>query len=278
MSSNFSFNFTFAENQVDEKIDQNFIIYSDDTKKLPILLSNCVEVIAKKSDIHQIQFQNVQIFGKLFKKVNNIYDYLYSDYDLIPGKYEGGLKLWEGSIDLVSLLLSDSKFLSFQDGSPKKVLELGCGHGLPGICALALGHSVLFSDFNSEVLDLTWCNILLNCYEFKENARCISGDWLALSERLNDRKYDSKLFSLILSAETLYNDDSCRRIAYMIENHLEENGIALVASKRYYFGVGGGTDELRKLISSNISFQVLATFEDGSSNIREIIQLQRLKR
>jgi hypothetical protein len=54
--------------------------------------------------------------------------------DLVPGVYEGGLKLWEGSIDLVKALEKESQTgnLSF---SGKRVLELGCGHALPGIYA-----------------------------------------------------------------------------------------------------------------------------------------------
>lgn len=44
----------------------------------------------------------------------------------------GGLKLWEGSLDLIKTLR-----LEMECGNlslvGKKVLELGCGHGLPGI-------------------------------------------------------------------------------------------------------------------------------------------------
>ncbi|KAJ7516512.1 hypothetical protein O6H91_22G060900 [Diphasiastrum complanatum] len=72
--------------------------------------------------------------------------------DLVPGKYEGGLKVWEGAIDLVDTLrreIQDGQ-LSFRG---KRVLELGCGHGLPGIFACTKGASVAhFQDFNPEVL------------------------------------------------------------------------------------------------------------------------------
>ena len=51
--------------------------------------------------------------------------------DLVPGQYEGGLKIWECSEDLVSYLsLSTAEVLR-----GKKVLELGCGAGLPGLLA-----------------------------------------------------------------------------------------------------------------------------------------------
>uniref|UniRef100_A0A7I4C2H8 protein-histidine N-methyltransferase n=1 Tax=Physcomitrium patens TaxID=3218 RepID=A0A7I4C2H8_PHYPA len=83
--------------------------------------------------------------------------------DLIPGKYEGGLKLWECTIDLVEMLrreIQDGQ-LSFRG---KRVLELGCGHGLPGIFACLKGaSSVHFQDFNPEVLKtLTIKNVQAN--------------------------------------------------------------------------------------------------------------------
>jgi hypothetical protein len=36
----------------------------------------------------------------------------------------------------------------------------------------------------------------------------------------------------------------------IINTHLEPNGVALIASKKYYFGVGGGTYELQNLAST----------------------------
>ncbi len=50
--------------------------------------------------------------------------------DLTPGVYEGGLKLWEGSMDLVEFLVKHQVPLSGM-----RVMELGCGHALPGIYA-----------------------------------------------------------------------------------------------------------------------------------------------
>lgn len=44
--------------------------------------------------------------------------------DLVPGVYEGGLKLWEGSLDLINALQAEVRngHLSF---SGKRVLEVG---------------------------------------------------------------------------------------------------------------------------------------------------------
>ena len=51
--------------------------------------------------------------------------------DLLPGQYEGGLKIWECSEDLVNFL-SQTRARTLEG---KKVLELGCGAGLPGLLA-----------------------------------------------------------------------------------------------------------------------------------------------
>ena len=54
--------------------------------------------------------------------------------DIIPGVYEGGLKVWECTIDLLKYIVSHSDLIK-----NKHILELGCGHGLIGIGALKLG-------------------------------------------------------------------------------------------------------------------------------------------
>ena len=69
--------------------------------------------------------------------------------------YEGGFKLWECAVDLCEYMLDElhcneepaamkgpSERLSVRvmRGSGCRVIELGCGHGLPGIIALRAGN------------------------------------------------------------------------------------------------------------------------------------------
>ena len=64
----------------------------------------------------------------------------------------------------------------------------------------------------------------------------------------------------------------------MINKHLDNEGMALIASKKYYFGVGGGTFDLEALASasdSRLQFTLVRSYEDGFSNIREIVKLTR---
>ena len=46
----------------------------------------------------------------------------HSDSDLVSGVYEGGLKIWECSIDLVHFISRNPELFE-----GKRVLELGCG-------------------------------------------------------------------------------------------------------------------------------------------------------
>ena len=51
-----------------------------------------------------------------------------SDFDLVSGVYEGGLKIWECSLDLVDYIAVNKHLVQ-----GKRVLELGCGQALPAI-------------------------------------------------------------------------------------------------------------------------------------------------
>ena len=241
--------------------------------------------------------------------------------DIIIGLYEGGYKVWECSIDLVEYITTNieiKKMLSDEASAPIDVLELGCGNGFPGIICLKHHNvkNVVFSDLNKEVVEeITWPNIILNCkylFEFSDyensirsRVQCYHGDWSDLSASLyNAREKDSSTitrFSLLLSAETLYNEKVCAKLFHMILFHLKIDGIAVISSKRYYFGVGGGTRDLMNMVDLyNVSIrkrrkkevasgvidcdiyyedreltcQVASIFEDGKSNIREILILK----
>lgn len=85
------------------------------------------------------------------------------------------------------------------------------------------------------------------------------------------------LFDLILSAETLYSMESCAKVFASIDTHLSDSGLAVIASKMYYFGVGGGTQQLKQLVACSATLEIVQSevIEDGGSNIREILVLKR---
>ena len=72
--------------------------------------------------------------------------HLVSHYPCQWARHEGGFKVWECSVDLCSFLLSRVGRSALIG---RRVLELGCGAGIPGVAALKLGALVDFQDFVS---------------------------------------------------------------------------------------------------------------------------------
>ncbi|CAL5074679.1 unnamed protein product [Urochloa decumbens] len=214
------------------------------------------------------------------------------DSDLVPGKYEGGLKLWEGSLDLMKALNSDIK-----EGrlllEGKRVLELGCGHGLPGIFAGLKGAGLIhFQDFNAEVLKcLTIPNVKVNLFKESPEGTCgsvgfFAGDWSEMDKLLlcGDAEKDKTTsgdtedktyygYDVILMAETVYALSSLPNLYKLIKKCLHyPGGVVYMAGKKHYFGVGGGTRQFLRLVEEDGAMQTerLNDVADGSSNVREV--------
>ncbi|KAK8663320.1 hypothetical protein V6N13_083143 [Hibiscus sabdariffa] len=163
--------------------------------------------------------------------------------DLVPGIYEGGLKLWEGSLDLVKALRSE-----IQNGhlslTGKRVLELGCGHGLPGIFACLKGAAeVQFQDFNAEVLRcLTIPNVNANLLEKSQLDTASEARFFA--EHGQATGYD-----VILMAETIFSISAQRNLYGLIKKcMIHPHGVVYMAGKKHYFGVGGGTRQFLSML------------------------------
>ncbi|GIL79487.1 hypothetical protein Vretimale_18370 [Volvox reticuliferus] len=212
--------------------------------------------------------------------------------DLVPGKYEGGFKLWECSLDLCTTLLDRYKVVPDRvltdpelttELNGKRVLELGCGHGLPGILALMSGAEVHFQDYNQEVLRrLTIPNVIANMVRLPRSrprppTRYFSGDWRLVGEHLTSRGYGGH-YDFILSSESIYSVPAQERLLECIKQLLQPpHGVALIAAKRYYFGVGGGTKSFRNLVEEDGIFEVsvVAQVDDKTSgNVREVLMLK----
>ena len=226
------------------------------------------------SQIDTFNLEKVSVNNKVLSdKINIPYN-----NDLIPGKYEGGIKIWECAIDLLLFLqdyLNDMQLLNKEKLQTTKTLELGCGHGFPGLQMMTLGSETYLQDYNKEVLDDITIKYIQNIEDSLKinlkrdiNYHFVSGDWKDMSFK--------QRFDLIFTADTLYNVDYYERLHDVIVNSLTKEGVCLVASKKFYFGVGGGTMQFCEYIASKdiLVSKVLKEINNGMSNIRQIIELK----
>ncbi|KAH7668134.1 Nicotinamide N-methyltransferase-like, partial [Aphelenchoides avenae] len=135
--------------------------------------------------------------------------------DLVSGVYEGGLKLWECAVDLCNYIEENAGTLNL---SGKRVLELGCGAGLPSILAVQHGatHATL-QDYNECVLKcLTEDDVRINNLP-PERFRFVAGKWEDFSA---EASYD-----IILTSETIYNEENYASLHDALDRCLSEDGI-----------------------------------------------------
>ena len=198
------------------------------------------------------------------------------DSDIVEGRYEGGLKIWECSLDLARHVHKERSLFK-----GKRVLELGCGVGLPGIAAVQHGAShVLFQDFNRDVLlSRTIPSVLLNTKksqgvenleDFMQMCSFCYGSWDDVRKVCGSSSQHS--FDVILSSETIYNCDNYTSLLQAMKHFLVEmDGLVFVAAKAYYFGVGGSVSEFLEFVQKDGYFRVQSVIEHGSDSVHRMI-------
>ncbi|XP_032082918.1 histidine protein methyltransferase 1 homolog [Thamnophis elegans] len=216
-----------------------------------------------------------------------------SQSDLITGVYEGGLKIWECTFDLLDYLSeTDIQF------AQKSVLDLGCGAGLLGIVALkGNAKEVHFQDYNSSVIEgITIPNVLANysqnddgeedtqlhlnqsrkkdfTQDFLSKCKFFSGEWSEFSTFILNNTKPLVKYDLILTSETIYNPNYYEVFHDALSSLLARKGTIFLASKAHYFGCGGGVHLFTSFIEKKNVFksQVVKVIEKGLS--RFIIEL-----
>jgi len=169
------------------------------------------------------------------------------EWDVLDRRYEGGLKTWECSIDLCHYLEGSSLPASNQE---LRILELGCGHALPSIylAKKAKVSGLTLQDYNLAVLKhVTIPNLVANGVALDSKVNFVYGDWRGLEGLVGGNGG----FDVILAAETIYRPESYKMMADIIAGCLKAGtGVALVAAKDYYFGLGGTAEQFIRFINN----------------------------
>ena len=85
------------------------------------------------------------------------------------------------------------------------------------------------------------------------------GDWQTLPAAIAAKDaHTSPRYDLILTSETLYNPNAYAKLLHVFESTLSfPDGVALVASKRYYFGCGGSTPDFIQFVHGHAQTRVV---------------------
>ncbi|KAL2719544.1 histidine protein methyltransferase 1 isoform X1 [Vespula squamosa] len=193
--------------------------------------------------------------------------------DLIPAKYEGGLKIWECTYDLAEYIIQEN--IKFET---KLVLDLGCGVGIIGLIALLKGSFVHFQDYNAEVISsVTIPNVFLNFkdkQETLEKCKFYCGDWASFTMLFEkDIKNEDQKYDFIFTSETIYNPENHRKLYEVFKKKLKPKGIGLIAAKTYYFGVGGGMRQFETIVKEDEMFNADVVWRNSKGLQREILKL-----
>lgn len=198
--------------------------------------------------------------------------------DLIPGKYEGGLKIWECSVDL-AIYLAENKCIKNED----TVLELGCGAGIPALVAYLNGAKVTFQDFNPEVLEfVTLPNTILNTPKDKQSSlpdvcQYLYGDWGSIHKKYYADSAVSTKYDVILTSETIYEKSSFMKLLELMKAALKPDGVIYLAAKIHYFGVGGGITDFEKLVQEDETFEISTVLRIKQGVERQILRMKFIK-
>jgi predicted nicotinamide N-methyase len=102
----------------------------------------------------------------------------------------------------------------------RRVLELGCGLGLPSIAAARAGGRVTASDWSAEAVALFQRNASLNGVR----ARALVSAWNAPHALLEHAPWD-----LVLAADVLYERRNVRELLWLLPRLVDERGEVWIA-------------------------------------------------
>ncbi|KAG7174654.1 Histidine protein methyltransferase 1-like, partial [Homarus americanus] len=181
-------------------------------------LSEDTVIEAVTIDQTEIKYLNMNSAVERLKKLRvstNLSTALTDHSDLVPAVYEGGLKVWECTWDLLHYFAASGIKMK-----GCRVLEVGCGAALPALYAAIHGAHITLQDY-------------------KQNSEQLTND--DQTSRNKDESQEYK-FDIILTSETIYNPNCHEKLLNLMTNSLKQD------AKSHYFGVGGGTLQFIDLV------------------------------
>jgi len=103
-----------------------------------------------------------------------------------------------------------------------------------------------------------------------EKCQFIHGDWKEVADEISG---SGSKYTLILTSETIYNQDNYEKLVNLLQAALAENGEAYVAGKTHYFGVGGGMRSFEDFLEKEGVFESTVCLVVDSPVQREILRL-----
>ena len=135
---------------------------------------------------------------------------------------------------------------------------------------------VWFNDYNEDVLnEITIPNTLINKPDIGATSKFFSGDWQSFEDEYlsNEIKTEEQKFDLILTSETIYNEENHKKLVSIFKKFLKKDGDVLVSGKTFYFGVGGGMRQFESVLKhENLDCSQVKTFDSGVK--REILKVK----
>ncbi|MGD0463781.1 MAG: methyltransferase [Tepidisphaeraceae bacterium] len=119
-------------------------------------------------------------------------------------------ELWESALGIAAVVTK----MKFTPST--RVLDLGCGMGLAGAAAAAMGAEVMLVDLETPALLFA----KLNCLPLRRRVRIRQLNWQA--DRLNEQ------FDLILGADILYDRKQWKFLDEFFKAHLAKEGSVLL--------------------------------------------------
>ena len=170
------------------------------------------------------------------------------------------LNIWDSGIHLFRFLTEEFDAKIFKN---KKIVELGSGTGIVGISFLKLGGKVLFTDFESEALEL--CKLNANLNHFKK-IKTLMADW----RNFPDLKFKA---DYITGSDLFYEKRMLQPLTDTSMKFLDRGAKFILAdpSREYC------SDYLRLMDDKGYKTSIMKVYKNSISTLRDtrIYQIER---